>query len=64
MKYIVVDPPSGWRYGFPKRRPPGLNNEDFIPWLIKEGYPKEEIDRLGDSFYCRFWEEDDSLIPT
>lgn len=34
----MVDPPSGWRYGFPKLYDPacGLSMEE---WLTKEGYP-------------------------
>lgn len=51
---VWVDPPGGWRYGFPKvydkEENPNLND-----WLEKEGYPTNEINRLGDSFNCRFW---------
>ena len=49
---IYVDPPEGWKYGFPKvwdkNKYPELNE-----WLVQEGYPKKEIEK--DSFYCRFW---------
>jgi hypothetical protein len=40
---ILIDPPSGWRYGFPKE----YNNPDNIPlqeWLLQNGYPQYEID--------------------
>jgi hypothetical protein len=53
MRYI--DPPEGWRYGFPKEIP---DNVDTIKWLVENGYPKEEIDKLGDYFICRYWNED------
>lgn len=55
-----IDPPSGWRYGFP-RALPNPAPENVIEWLISNGYPKKEVDKLGDSFYCRYWsdEEDD-----
>ena len=51
----IVDPPSGWKYGFPKEMP--LDEEDLIQWLIANGYPKQEIDQLGEHFYVRIWEE-------
>ena len=57
MKVLMCDPPSGWKYGFPKPIPEGVKNT--TEWLIEQGYPQEEIDRLGDNFYCRYWEEQD-----
>lgn len=53
---IWVDPPSGWKYGFPKLWN-GIG--DFKEWLIKEGYPKKEIDSLGEHFYVRQWSDED-----
>ena len=60
MKTVtMVDPPSGWRYGFPKALPDDYpEGESIIPWLISEGYPQEEVDKMGDHFYCRYWEEE------
>jgi hypothetical protein len=55
-KYI--DPPRGWIYGFPKEIPEGV--KDINAWLVENGYPKNEIERLGDYFFCRYWHEDDS----
>lgn len=50
----IIDPPFGWKYGFPKVIPKQvIENGTVKEWLIKEGYPKEEIN--GDSFYCRYW---------
>ena len=51
----MIDPPSGWQYGFPKVLPEGIT--DVKKWLIEQGYPKEIIKELGDSFYCRYWGE-------
>jgi hypothetical protein len=51
-----VDPPSGWKYGFPKPIPSD-RREDLIAWLLENGYPQQEIDACGKYFYCRFWEE-------
>ena len=58
---LVVDPPSGWRYGFPK--PYFKNNigstEELNQWLVREGYPQREIDSMGDFFPVRFWRQRD-----
>lgn len=35
-----VDPPAGWRYGFPKLYDP-LNDGLMADWLIANGYPKD-----------------------
>ena len=51
----MIDPPSGWRYGFPKPLPEEVK-DDVLPWLIGEGYPQSEIDHCGEHFYCRYWE--------
>lgn len=52
-----IDPPSGWRYGFPKIIP-----EDQMKrsreWLIENGYPQAEIDKMKEHFYCRYWNEE------
>lgn len=57
IKYI--DPPSGWRYGFPKALP-NPEPEDINQWLVENGYPKSLIESFGDFFFCRFWTEDDT----
>lgn len=51
----MIDPPGGWRYGFPKIIPEGV---DVIKWLVEQGYPQAEIDSCGDHFYCRYWQEE------
>ena len=58
MTKLYIDPPSGWKYGFPKV----YNKEtdgNVIEWLIAEGYPQKEIDACGDYFFTRQWEVDD-----
>lgn len=49
---LWIDPPSGWRYGFPKIYS-GQGN--VLEWLVENGYPQKEIDRLGEYFYTRQW---------
>lgn len=56
-KVLMVDPPSGWKYGFPKPLPADYpESESIFPWLLSEGYPQSEIDACGNNFYCRYWE--------
>jgi hypothetical protein len=57
-KRLVIDPPSGWRYGFPKVIP-DPKPEDMTEWLVENGYPRAEIDKMGEHFYCRYWETDE-----
>ena len=35
----LVDPPSGWMYGFP-----AVLQEDYVQQLKDAGYPEEDID--------------------
>ncbi len=53
---LIIDPPSGWLYGFPKPIPEN-RRKDSIAWLIEQGYPKGLIDSFGEHFYCKYWEE-------
>ena len=56
MPVKMIDPPSGWKYGFPKALPDS-EPVNIIEWLAENGYPQEEIDRLGEYFFFRQWEE-------
>jgi len=51
---MCVDPPEGWKYGFPKIYDEAKDGE-LHTWLIKNGYPKEMVEALGDEVCCRFW---------
>lgn len=39
----LIDPPSGWRYGFPKKYEP-LPNENMRQFLLRNKYPEQEVD--------------------
>ena len=52
MKTKMVDPPSGWKYGFPAPL-----KKDYRQQLIDAKYPKDEIDFA--MRYSRYWEHDD-----
>ena len=51
---LVIDPPSGWRYGFPIAAPPA--DADLNTWLVAKGYPQFEVDKFkGKPVPCRYW---------
>lgn len=54
MTKTIYDPPSGWRFGFPRPYTP-LPDETLEQTLVRDGYPQREIDN-GSAKYCRFWE--------
>ena len=41
---VMVDPPSGWLYGFPKVWDK-VQHPDLTQWLIDNGYPEKEANR-------------------
>jgi hypothetical protein len=53
----MIDPPSGWKYGFPKIFPEEATGRN-LEWLIENGYPESEIESYGKHFYCRYWNEE------
>ena len=50
--FLKIDPPSGWKYGFPKAVTQEQYKEikNLKQWCIDNGYPKEEADSYGDYF--------------
>lgn len=67
MKEVtIIDPPSGWRYGFPKiydfiPSSPNLLDEEYekeiVEWFLDNGYPQHEINQ-GSLKWCRYWQEE------
>lgn len=61
QKVVMIDPPEGWKYGFPKPFPvPTLTKpvpKDLHDWLIENGYPEDLIREMGDRFVYQTWEE-------
>ena len=56
---LIVDPPSGWQYGFPKAVPEDWKNysdEERELWFLEQGYPQSMIDN-GSLNRCRMWME-------
>lgn len=54
---LYVDPPEGWRYGFPKAVPKD-READLLNWIVEQGYPKPEWDK-GDRIVLRCWREEE-----
>lgn len=58
MAYVWVDPPKGWKYGFPK-----LYNKDKHPdvreWMTMHGYPD---DCASWRSYSRMWDPTEEEI--
>jgi len=61
-KVLMIDPPSGWQYGFPKPVHEEFHTlgDDFDlgRWLISEGYPEIFIE-LAVKHSRYYWEADD-----
>lgn len=57
---VLCDPPSGWKYGFPREYDlvpsgnPETHDDEVKAWFLSKGYPQEEIDQ-GMLKYCRWW---------
>ena len=55
-KKKIIDPPGGWKYGFPKEIPSDVvTSEEFKEWLVASGYPERDIELALK--YSRYWEE-------
>lgn len=55
----MVDPPSGWRYGFPKTWDAD-GEPDIYKWMVKAGYPQEEADKVDKyGLTYNMWRSDD-----
>jgi hypothetical protein len=51
-KVTIVDPPSGWLYGFPAPL-----QDDYSKQLRDAGYPANDMELA--LHYSRYWMEDD-----
>lgn len=49
----IVDPPQGWRHGFPKELPEG---KDYGELLRESGYPEADMELA--MMYSRTWFEE------
>ena len=50
---ILIDPPSGWKYGFPMVYDIDETTETLIEWLVRKGYPANQADFAAQ--HSRMW---------
>jgi hypothetical protein len=59
-KVVFIDPPSGWKYGFPKPAPDNMRQmtrEQLREWFVQNGYPRWEIEQWGNKdMPCGYFE--------
>ncbi|MBP8671997.1 MAG: hypothetical protein IT554_00835 [Sphingomonadaceae bacterium] len=58
QKAYLIDPPEGWRFGFPKSwdqsdDPMTVTSEGMAHWLLANEYPQEQIDLYWPKLYVR-----------
>ena len=54
-KILMIDPPSGWKYGFPKPAPKDHHKDEVLSaWLLEQGYPEALLSVALN--YSRYWE--------
>jgi hypothetical protein len=51
---IWVDPPEGWKYGFPAIYDPEKDGQ-MSEWIVRKGYPLLTIKEYGDAWAVRCW---------
>ena len=54
MNKIWVDPPEGWKFGFPAIFDP-VTDGKMRDWIVRKGYPLLKIKEYGDSWAVRCW---------
>ncbi len=61
MTTVLIDPPGGYMYGFPRR----YNREkdgDYASFLLKHGYPEKNLDLALHYSWVTQIEDDDEDI--
>lgn len=54
---LMVDPPEGWRYGFPKLyfKNEVTDNDELCQWLLDNGYPARMLAQNETLRGVRMW---------
>lgn len=62
--YLMMDPPSGWMYGFPKPVPKRLlgDKEALKDWLFNQGFPEDGLELAVK--YSRYWNAEPELFDS
>ena len=56
MAKMMIDPPTGWRYGFPRAYDAEVDG-DMRDFLLLHGYPEQDVDFALQ--YMRCWPAED-----
>jgi len=58
----IVDPPGGWRYGFPKPCSDEVwhDHEKFKDFLSEAGYPERDLEFASENVRVGFGEKEDA----
>jgi hypothetical protein len=54
MSKLWVDPPEGWKYGFPAIYDPETDGQ-ISDWAVRKGYPLLTIKEYGEQWHVRCW---------
>ena len=54
MSKLWVDPPEGWKYGFPAIYDPETDGQ-MSEWIVRKGYPLLTIKEYGEQWHIRCW---------
>lgn len=65
VKKIVhyIDPPSGWKWGFPKKLPDPMPS-NINAWLLKNGYPESEMEYWKNRPPFRIYTEEENELES
>ena len=54
MSKLWVDPPEGWKYGFPAIYDAETDGQ-MSEWIVRKGYPLLTIKEYGEQWHIRCW---------
>ena len=54
MSKLWVDPPEGWKHGFPAIYNPETDGQ-MREWIVRKGYPLLTIKEYGEQWHVRCW---------
>ena len=65
MSRLWVDPPEGWKHGFPAIYDSETDGQ-MSEWIVNKGYPVQTIAEYGEQWHIRCWsaeEPDEKKYP-
>jgi hypothetical protein len=54
MSRLWVDPPEGWKHGFPAIYDSETDGQ-MSEWIVNKGYPVQTIKEYGEQWHIRCW---------